>query len=129
MLFVWFIIPFANIVMPWRAFGALDRAAKFAAKYGRGGELWNQKGHRGLSYGAILLGVLFVLVGTSATIYNKQLASISTRTPHDIWEFVSLIHQSNELLFLMGAIYALFMGAVWMYFFFINKNLQSIIRN
>lgn len=129
MLFVWFIIPFANIVMPWRAFGALDRAANFAAKYGRGGELWNQKGHRGVSYRAILLGVLFVLVGTSATIYNKQLASISTRTPHDIWDFASLIHQSNELLVLMGAIYALFIGAVWMYFFFINKNLQSITRN
>jgi hypothetical protein len=126
MMFVWFIIPFANIVMPWRVFGALDRAAKYAANYGRGGDLWNKKGHRGVSYRAILMGIMFVLTGASAMLYNKKIASLYTRTPEDIYSFVNLSQQINTLNIFIGCIYALFTSSVCLYFFFLNKNIKFL---
>lgn len=126
MLFVWLIIPFANIVMPWRAFGALDRAAKYAAKFKRGGELWNQKGHRGVSFRSISMGVLFVVMGGSATIYNKELASLANRTPDTIYAFGRIINKNNDLLIFMAVVYAAFMLSVWVYFFYLNKNVKRV---
>jgi hypothetical protein len=126
MLALWLIIPFANFVMPWRAFGALDRAAKFAAKSGRSGDLWNKKGFRGVSVRSVFMGFMFVITGSFATLYNKEVASLAARTPSDVYEFVSLIRNNNELLVGMALAYALYMGSILIYFFLLNRNVRSI---
>lgn len=126
MLALWLIIPFVNIVVPWRVFGALDRATKFAAIRNKAGSLWNEKGHKGLSLRAMGMGVMFVVTGISATLYIKELASIAARTPYDVYGFVRIIRQNNELLIGMAVVYTLFMASIWIYFFYLNRNLSLI---
>jgi hypothetical protein len=126
MLIVWTIIPFANLVMPWRAFGALDRAAVYASQNKCGGILWNTKGQKKISIRAIFVSMCFITIGMASIFYNKRLASLEKSTPTEIYGFMRLIDQSNELQILITAVWALFMFSILLFFYFLNRNMEKI---
>ena len=122
----WIIIPFANLVMPWRALGSLDRATKFAAIYGRKGDQWNAKGIKWISWRAVFVGVCFVIAGTSSTLINKAVVELSQKEPTSIYHFYGIINENNLLISITIAVYLLFGISIVVYFGMVNKNLKKI---
>ena len=125
-LIAWLIIPFANMVMPWRAFGALDRASRFAAKYYRSGDLGNATGVMWVSWRATFVGICFIITGLTAVLINKEMAELSNQTPSSIYQFTSLINNTNQLLAISMFVYGLFAVSVVVYFSGLNGNLKEV---
>lgn len=126
MLFIWGVIPFANLVMPWRAFGALDRAAIFASTFKRGGELWNKKGYRKISIRSIFMGISFFATGISALLYNSNMDRIRNKRIISAYEFEIMANEINRLLISTTFFYALFAISFILYFYYLNINAKNI---
>lgn len=126
MLFIWGVIPFANLVMPWRAFGALDRAAIFASTFKRGGELWKKKGYRKISIRSIFMGVSFFATGISALLYNSKIDGIRNKRISSAYEFEIMASEINKLLISMTFFYSLLTISFMLYFYYLNLNTKNI---
>ncbi len=126
LLFLWFLVPFFNLIMPWRACGALDRAAKFAARHGRSGDLWNQKGFRKISVRSVNMGVIFVVIGGYSIFYNKKLEQLAEAAPTDFYSFSKIIREQNDFLIVLIFLFSVYFVVIWVYFFFLNRYVLAI---
>ena len=96
-LVLWYVIPFANLVMPWKIFGALDRAIQYCLKYLRVGENWNKKGFKSFSWRALVMAILFIQSGAVAIFFNREIAKISRIKPDSDYSFTRMINATLEV--------------------------------
>jgi hypothetical protein len=126
LLVLWFFIPIANLFMPWRALGSLDRAACFACLYGRGGELWRDKKFMSISWRAAFMGVAFFLSGMYSIVSNIEFKSLSQRMPIGNSGAIRIIEKSSELIIPSIFLVSVLLLTMWIFINTLNRRLIKI---
>lgn len=126
LLVLWFFIPIANLFMPWRVLGSLDRASSYACLYGRGGELWKDKKFNSISWRATLMGIAFFLSGMYSIVSNIEFKSLSQRMPIGDTGAIRIIEKSNELIIPSIFLVSALLLTIWIFMNTLNRRLLKI---
>jgi len=131
MLIVWFAIPIASLFMPWLALGKVDRATRFAAKYGRGGEVWNMKGVRSFSWRTILMALTFLIyLAVAAGAKNRLLTiSIEAEAINSALDFDRSMGAFSDAYIIMSAFFIPSALVSIYYLFSLHRSLSRISNN
>lgn len=126
MLFVWFILPLMNIIMPWRVLGSLDRATTFVTRYEVGGAIWNEKGNRGFSWKSFCLGFLFIFTGFVSKVAQNEIQHVTKKFSTAKYGYFGLLNQIQTISIVNLAAFFLFLSCSVFFWWSLNKKIKTL---